>query len=348
MTGANPNYYKITLPVKASSTDPFVLSGTLSTTRATGLINFKAALGAAKEVTQMYMGDLHGNLWKLDFSLLGTSDWIARKLSPFSTGTTPTNVPYPLYVAKDSSGNTQPITMSPSIAFGPTPNTSYIVFGTGKYLEASDKTSTAQQSAYMVFDTDSTSGDTLVSPAVRESAISGRPRLKAGSVHTSTGVVSVPAFTLGRAATDINTEVIRSGWYFDYPTSGERQISSATIVATTAIFGSLIPGTSTTTASCGPPNGGGKQYIVNIANGNGTSANSTVGIQGEPLVAEVTGATTYTISDSTGRRTRTTTSQIIQQGSTGLAVGNTVSTTVIAGRLSWRQINNYQDLKAAP
>ena len=332
------NYYKISLPVNSA----------LSALKATGLINFRAALGSAREVTQIFMGDLHGNLWKLDFSLLGSVDWNMSKLSPFKKGASAPFTAYPLFIAKDALGNEQPITMSPSIGFGPKPDTSYIIFGTGKYLETSDKNSTTPQSVYMIYDNGTATSDTIVSPAVRASAISGRGWLQAGTANASTGVISVPAFTLGRAARDTDTTQ-RSGWYADFPTSGERQISSAIIFGDTVIFGSLIPGSSGSSGSCSASGGGGNQYTLNIAKGNGTSVISTVGISGEPLVSELIGATTVTNSDSTGRRKKTITSQVIQQGSTGLAVGGTVTRTVITGRLSWRQINNYQDLKnAAP
>lgn len=334
------NYYKISLPVNSTLS---LTTGTYAG-KATGLINFKAALGSAREVTQIFMGDLHGNLWKLDFSLLGNVDWNMSKLSSFKKGTAAPFTAYPLFIAKDASGNEQPITMSPSIAFGPKPDTSYIFFGTGKYLESSDKSSTAQQSIYMVYDNNSSSGD---SSPVGASAISGRARLQAGTATSSTGVISVPAFTLGRAASDTDTTQ-RSGWYADFPTSGERQISSGTVFGNTVIFGSLVPGASGS-GSCSASGGGGYQYTLDIARGNGTSVVSTVGISGEPLVSELSGVTTVTNSDSTGRRTKTITSQVILQGSTGLAVGGTVTKTVITGRLSWRQINNYQDLKnAAP
>ncbi|MFZ2293482.1 MAG: PilC/PilY family type IV pilus protein [Polaromonas sp.] len=335
------NYYKVSLPVDSTIS---LTTGTYAG-KATGLINFRAALGAAREVTQIYMGDLHGNLWKLDFSLsLGTNEWNINKLSSFKKGTSSNLIPYPLFIAKDASGNVQPIVMAPSIAFGPEPNTSYVYFGTGKYYEASDKGSTAQQTEYMVFDNASSSGD---SSPVGTSAISGRLRLKQGTINATTGVVSTPAFTPGRAATDVNTEVIRSGWYADLPISGERQISNASIFGNKVVFGSLIPGV-TGSSSCTAAAGGGNQYTVDIASGNGDSNSSGVGILGEPLVAEISGATTYTSTDSTGRRTKTVTSQIFQQGSGGLSVGRTGTITMVAGRLSWRQINNYQDRKNAP
>ncbi|MES2878895.1 MAG: PilC/PilY family type IV pilus protein [Pseudomonadota bacterium] len=333
------NYYKISLPIDS----------TLSASKATGLINFRASLNSDGAVSQIFMGDLHGNLWKLDFSLLGSADWNINKLSSFNKGTLANPLPYPLFIAKDSSGNVQPITSAPRIAFGPNTDASYILFGTGKYLETSDKSSTAQQSVYMVYDNGSTSGD---SSPVGASAISGRARLRAGTANASTGTIAVPAFTLGRASSNTDTgtlvTTVRSGWYVDFATSGERQISSATVFGNYLIFGSLIPGASGGTGSCSASGGGGNQYIVNIATGNGTFVSSSVGIMGEPLVAEISSATTITASDPTGKRRKTIRSQIIQQGSGGIGIDGTSGTqtlTVIAGRLSWRQINNYQDLK---
>jgi type IV pilus assembly protein PilY1 len=332
------NYFKISVPVNA----------TLAATKPTGLINFKAALGTEREVSQIYMGDLHGNLWKLDFSLVGSGDWNINKLSPFNTGSGASMVSYPLFIAKDGSGIEQPITMAPSIANGPISGTKIIVFGTGKYMEIADKASTNQASFYMVYDNKSSTMDTLTTGSTRASAISGRARLKLGTstaaTASTTGTITVPAFTLGRAGTDLDAEVIRSGWYFNYATSGERQINSATLSGDTVIFGSLIPATAST-GTCSISTGGGNQYTIKTLSGSGTSIASGVGLLGEPLVVDIADAMTQTISDSTGRRIRTVTKQVIQQGSSGLSVGRTTTNSFAVGRLSWRQINNYRDLK---
>lgn len=334
------NYYKISLPVNGDLA--YLTSGTLTATTATGLINFKAAVGTAGEVTQVYMGDLHGNMWKLDFTLYGIGNWNIGKLSPFQKGTAPSTTPIPLFIAKDSLGNLQPISMSPSIAFGPVPDSSYVLFGTGKYLEATDKTSVAGQSAYMLYDNGQPNFDTLI--GVRESAVSGRTRLKQGTVNSTLGTVTVPAFTLGRGATNLDSEVIRSGWYFNFPTSGERQISNASILGAKAIFGSLIPAISTANGSCSAVQGSGNVYTVDLAGGNGSAVVSTVGILSEPIPFEIN-SSTYTPTDSTGRRIKTTTYTSVTPGSLGVAVASTVSIQVAAGRLSWRQINNYRDLQ---
>jgi len=334
------NYYKISLPVNSS----------LSTSHATGLLNFRAALGTAKEVTYIFMGDLHGNFWKLDFkSAASTTDWNIGNLSYFNNGST--SSPIPMFIAKDTADSVQPISAAPNIVFGPITNSFYVLFGTGKYLETGDKAATATQSVYMLYDNGTTTVDTTPKSDATV-AISDRRRLKLGTADAATGIVSIPAFVVGRATNNTNTSNPRSGWVFDMPNSGERQVSNGTVFGTKIVFGTLIPSTSATNA-CSASGGGGNQYTIDIQTGNGTSIGSSVGVLGEILVAEIPSATTYTASDSTGRRIKTITGQMIQPGSSGVAAGsggsntNTETRTVITGRITWRQINNYQDLKNA-
>jgi type IV pilus assembly protein PilY1 len=74
---------------------------------------------------------------------------------------------------------------------------------------------------------------------------------------------------------------------------------------------------------------------------------------GEPFVLEM-GSGSTTPLDSLRQGKKTTTGQIILQGSEGLKVvagdgsGGNFNVTTIVGRLSWRQISNYFDLKNAP
>ncbi len=343
------NYYKVSLPIDS----------TFSQTHPTGLVNFGVSLSKDKadEVAQMYLGDLHGNLWKLDFSFVGSANWNMNKLTAFNKGTTTSPLPYPFYIAKDSAStpNVQPITMVPTIMTGPSKDTSYVFFGTGKYLETADKGSTAQQTVYMLYDDNTiTDGD---SDPVGDSAISGRGRLRAKSATTSSGVITISSqgFVWGRTRTNTdNTTVgttVRSGWYYDFTNSGERQVYGATNMGSLVKFNSTIPGASSTgSGSClcsSSGGGGGNEYQVDIF-GNGTGKPSVVGLLGAPLVFEIVDDTTTSHSDSTGRRNKTKTYASVQQGSKGLSDPTTTTVSYISGRLSWRQINNYQDLRNTP
>jgi type IV pilus assembly protein PilY1 len=334
------NYYKVELPFNA----------TLAITKPTGVINFRAAIatGGNREVAQIYAGDLHGNMWKLDFASHGTSEWNMANLSAFKNASS-SNAPYPLFVAKDGSGNTQPITMAPTLVAA-TNNTKgvQVAFGTGKYLETDDRSSTAQNSFYVIYDDGTTVAD--ASP-IGSGAISGRARMRPATI-SSAGAITVPSFTWGRAAADLITaSTVSSGWYLDYAVSKERQVSGALLSGSNLIFGSLIPGSAGDSASCGVSGGSGNSYIINVDTGAGTQTASTVGIMGQPLVIDI-GSSVVRISDSTGRRIKRITSQTIAQGSGGVGnagggTSNNGQTTIdiIGGRLSWRQINNYLDLK---
>jgi len=337
------NYYKISLHYDGET------SSTPTSTIPTGLVNFAVTGGANDEVALIYAGDLQGNVWKMDFSLLGFQSWTTSSTTP-STQTaldllsayTYSSKAIPLFIAKDGTGSTakvQPITIAPTLVRGPNGGV-IVVFGTGKYMESSDNvvtTSTQVQSIYAVLDNGDDDGKDATS------VIPSKGRLSAGSVGSDGTTLLTPSFAWGRPLTDGDTTQ-RAGWYFNLPNAGERQISTIKQFGYSLNFDSTIPPDAATNA-CG--SGTGYNYTTDIATGNGSRTVSQVGLLGEPFVLEA--GSSVTVSDSTGRRVKTTVGQVILRGSTGLKVVGTQPTyTTIVGRLSWRQINNYQDLKNAP
>jgi type IV pilus assembly protein PilY1 len=335
------NYFKISIPVDA----------TLAATVAPGAANFSALYGLQGEMTDIYVGDLHGKLWRFKFAGKSPSDWNAGKLSFFNKGTAGSPLPYPLYTARtgDSTPKVQPIVAAPTPFAGPIVDgveSFYIVFGTGKYLETGDSTSTTTQSIYAVYDNGSTAADSS-SPA---SAIRGRARLQAGSVNTTTKAVTVNAFKWGRPASDTDTTQ-RAGWYFDLPDTGERIDQAALdLGGLSAAINSKIPGSAVASpGSCSNSLGSGNQYFLNINTGKGDYVKSTLGLLGPPVMMSSDTDVKTTASDSTGRRVRTTTHHRFTQTQSGLDTSAPdVQTTETIGRISWRQIHGYQDMKNAP
>lgn len=317
----NSNYYKIELPIA-------------STSIASGVANFTTTSGLADETRLLFAGDMQGNLWKLDFTNKYVADWTLAKLSFYKDGSSP----IPMYIAKDGSANLQPITMAPYLAYGPN-RTLIVAFGTGKYLETSDNAGPFKaQSVYALLDNNSATPDSG-SPL---SAISGRGRLQMATASTD-GTITNSAFTWGRPLDDSDTSK-RSGWYFDMPNSastGERQISGFTVFGDKVYSGTVIP----PATSC--ELGSGRSYEINLFTGTGSSVTSDVGILGEPFVLAV-GEDSLTKSNSVDQGTRTTIGRIVLQGSGSLK--NLQSTTAVATvfRMSWRQINNYDEVRAAP
>lgn len=84
-------------------------------------------------IDYVYAGDLRGNLWKIDLTNSNTSNW--------GSYYTKSGNPAPLFIATDSNGSRQPITVRPEVSEHPDGAGGYMVyFGTGKYLENGDKT----------------------------------------------------------------------------------------------------------------------------------------------------------------------------------------------------------------
>lgn len=329
------NYYKITIPVDA----------TLAATTAPGLVNFNALYGINGEVTDIYMGDMHGKLWKLWFDpALSPTDWNMDKLSFFNKGTAASPIPYPMFIAKTGS-TVQPITVPPTLFTGPTVGgveTFYVTFGTGKYLESGDNTSTLTNSFYALYDNGSSAADQ--SPA-GAAAISGNGRLMAGTVNTTTKAITVGSFKWGRPGTDAST-TSRAGWYFNMPVTGEKLVSNVLDIGPrTGSFNTVIPAASGATGSCSNTPGSGNQYIINVLDGSGRYVPSAVGLPGPPMFLNVEQETTETKSDSTGRRIRTTVQRGLTIGQSGVTPGVVESLKETVGRLMWREIHNYQDQK---
>lgn len=297
-----------------------------STTIAKGLVGFTTLENFQTGATEsLYAGDLQGNVWKLNFTLKGTSSLTANAATNFNAFNFKAGTSTKFFAAVDSAGTPQPITGEPVIsnAFF---DSKLVSFGTGKYLEVLDTTvpSNVTNTFYTLLD--------------KSSAVVGRSALQAGSV-SSGGTVTVPAFAYNTSASGTSTV----GWYVDLDRSiGERQISDITGGFGQLFFGSLFP----TKGSCGE--GGGNFYALNALTGNGVSELSQVGILAAPLILEI-GTTGLTKSDTSGQRTASRKIAVITQGSKGLKVAATgsggLNYSQQVGRMSWRQMNNYQENK---
>lgn len=165
-------------------------------------------------VDTVYAGDIKGNMWKFDLSNPSPATW-----------TTPTL----LFEAKDAGGTRQPIINSPVVSAHPVSGT-MVLFGTGKYLETSDATSTSPQTFYAIRD--------------MGAQVSGRGALISHTISlTSTGFRTVTQ--------DCGNPPLPAcpgspeGWYTDLPTSGERSTGTAKLLSGVIFFNTFIPSVST-------------------------------------------------------------------------------------------------------
>lgn len=138
-----------------------------------------------------YGGDTDGNMWKIDLDTLSTA-----------------SVAYRLYQAKSGTA-TQPITTTPEIVGHPLGG-AVVVFGTGKYIEAVDKTTSAQQTIYGIWDKSGATAGVATE--------SDRSNLQQQSFYALTSEVSGVTYTTSTAnSVDWSSKL---GWYINLHTNG--------------------------------------------------------------------------------------------------------------------------------
>ena len=163
----------------------------------------------------IYAGDLQGNLWKFDVSSPFPGDWD----SAYRGGVTPA----PMFVCTDAGGQRQAITTRPEV--GPHPIAGTMVYvGTGKNLEPGDRSSTATQTLYGLWD--------------RQAPTTTPYSRLDGSLLQQTMQQRGDVRIMDNHAVDWNRHV---GWFVDLPAAGERLISHPILRHRRLVFTSFVP-----------------------------------------------------------------------------------------------------------
>jgi type IV pilus assembly protein PilY1 len=189
----------------------------------------------------IYAGDLFGNMWKFDVRSEDESEW---KIS-FGTDA----APLPLFSARDpnDADRPQPITSRPEVIRGPRGIGMMVLFGTGKYLEASDKTVDTGdphiQAHYGLHDRNAHDSNGVQLAANRitdvENELVEQEILDEPSVTFDGRTFKV------RITTDREVGNGFKGWFMNLESpdghEGERQISNTIVRNGRVIFTTLIP-----------------------------------------------------------------------------------------------------------
>lgn len=206
------------------------------------------ATGYTQDVTdntveQVYAGDLLGNVWRFDLSSSGTAAFPAPTLIATLT---------------DPSSNPQPVTTSPRIELDPTAddlNTRRWVFvGTGQALDASDLTSTQQETMYAIRDGSGSTPWTTGWPVSRNTS----------TMHKDTNL------TVGVTLLDTD-----AGWYYDLTGSaGTNGGTERIVVDPDAAAGVYTLTWATMTPTSDPCTLAGNIYAVSFGNGSSVLVDS--------------------------------------------------------------------------
>jgi len=177
----------------------------------------------------IYAGDYRGNLWKFEQNAAGT--WVIA------------NGGSPMFVASRS-GLRQPITAAPTLDTHPAGGV-MVLFGTGKYFETQDRSSTDVHTFYGLRD--------------RGAVISGRAALLGQTIQVGNTTSAAQ-----RAVSDNQINyATQAGWYLDFATtqggnaSGEKIVASAIVLDDTVVFNTFIPNSQACT-------GLGTSYMMSV------------------------------------------------------------------------------------
>lgn len=268
-------------------------------------------------VDYVYAGDLQGNLWRVDIRDAAPSNWKA----------------YKLFTGQAS----QPITTAPQVTRHPNGGL-IVLFGTGKYLEASDVNVTPPvQSLYGIRDID---------PTVAVTAAQSIADLNVAPIVDRTLKVSS---TTSQCSVD-------KGWYANLrngtnPLDGERSVFDSALVAGALFTPTLIPSGDLCL-------GGGKSFLYSINPFSGCAsdpeqakATESAGIQSTPRFIAIppsapgrndsTGSGRSVEIDAGGRQSSTI--KVILLGNAEgapVSLGNNSGRDIksSSGRMSWREI----------
>ena len=193
-----------------------------------------------KVTDRIYAADTQGKVWRVDTSGSTVSAWDAP--AGLKNGA---NI-VPLFVARDSNGNAQPIT-APLDAAYTTDRRIMLVFGTGSFYQTTDNEipeNPQVNSFYGIID--------------GGAPISGRDALRQQEI-----IAEVSSETLnGRALTNNELRSTDKGWFIDLKVrggsaTGERVVSQASLGGNRVTFSTLIP-------SSNPCDAGGTSWIMSV------------------------------------------------------------------------------------
>jgi type IV pilus assembly protein PilY1 len=312
------NYFKITANNSAF---------TSTSTAATGL-GMPGVATVNDNALFAYAGDLQGNLWKFDL----------RGASTTWTGSSVASV---LFIARNPANTaTQPITVIPAVTLNVVGGYQ-IGFGTGKFIEPTDSlsTSAAQQSLYSIWDNDDGKKFERVPTGSGTSSVNGLIT-RTLTATAGTGVITGPAFFYGTSSTAGSGQY--RGWVADLSTTMERVAVNPKVDYGVMQINSTIPGGDPCVST-----GVANKYKYNPSTGitflttESTPSSNTNSYLPSPLLLNA-GDAVWSVRTGSGRYLVTRTIISISPSVNGETDISKISVTSIAGRISWREITNFQ------
>ena len=321
----------------------------LPSTGNNGLGGVRLVLDQQRQIAAAYAGDLQGNLWKFDFSSTDPTQWrlAFSGTNPATASIAPNATPF--YVAKDANDNVQPITAAPTYLAHPKGGY-LVVFGTGKFYEQSDATSTNIQAVYAIWDTKAidvatdSAADAIGSGSSGSNAATASSKLVEQVVSKASGLVNGQQyFTATNSAVDYDS---KRGWFIrlNIRPNGLRLISTPQLAVGKLFVQTVSPNVDEANP-CAPRQGKTVNFILNAFTGSNSAATFDVDANGriDSSDAVVNRSAFNAVAVETNDTGSSVFSQKMGSGISVGAMSNASGQTMVAGdkkalRRTWRQI----------
>ncbi len=271
-------------------------------------------------IDYVYAGDLKGNVWKFDLSGNAVADWALHPQGD------------PLFTAAGPGNSVQPITGGISVAMDPTTFKPWVFFGTGKYIETTDLTSTAVQTFYGIKDLDAAVGARGTDLVTRGFSVTG---------------ATIDGFPVRAFDASATLDPAKKGWFVDLPapvttppTAAERMVGDPFLLGTVLVAASIVP-------NADPCDAGGTGFINAIDAFTGTSVqNPFFDVDGDGSFDDdrlTSGNTTVPVGSVNLGIAMPTSPTVVESllvagGSLGTTAAVKVNNPLLKGRISWREI----------
>ncbi len=280
-----------------------------------------------------YAGDLQGNLWRIDMRDSNPALWSGKKIFKAPAG--------------------QSITVAPEVTRHPDGGL-IVLFGTGKYLEATDVSATPPvQAMYGIIDQDPLSSTVVTQTIATQNQITITTTNIPADLTAIPPTAATTVRSLPIAGVVPNQCVNTKGWYTNLKLGttldGERNVFDSALVAGSLFTPTLVPSSDLCL-------GGGKSYLycINPLTGcacdadNATVAESS-GVQSTPRFIALSPAPLPGQNNSTGggrevsqngdgRNVSRIEVGVLANAEGKPAIISTPKLPVSSGRLSWREI----------
>jgi len=263
-------------------------------------------------VDYIYAGDLQGNMWKFNVRSTTPSQWD----SAFKDGNGASANPVPLFTA--ANGTDRAITSRPDVGLHPS-GTGYLVyFGTGRFLEKNDNTTTLAQVQrfYAIWDRDTGSSTVVTaSPPVSDNTTDLLQQTIEDKTNAMTG--KLYRITSDNPITWYPAAGGKKGWFMNLTDAGERVIANPIVRGNRIIFVTAIPGGD----SC---QGGGSGWLMVLDAYSGSRLSQSA--------FDVNGDSAFTTADEVnGAAGNAATQGVYASGVQSVSGGMPTGVSIIAG-----------------